>query len=147
MPQLTTTANTEELIHDLMRDRAIAHVATLTPDGEPHVTPMWFHYNQGEFWFVSPRNADKVKHIEQDDRIAISISDTELPYRAIMARGKARVIDDGTAKRLTQDLQKKYIGSTDDELSFTEEDENIAIRLSVDHLESWTAAPTRSTSV
>lgn len=146
MPQQTTIANTEELIRDLMRDRAIAHVATLTPDGEPHVTPMWFHYRNGEFWFISPRHADKIKHIEQDARVAVSISDTQLPYRAVMARGKATVVDDDTARRLTEELQKKYIGA-DTELPFTDETENVAIRLSVDHMESWTAAPMSSTTV
>lgn len=147
MPQLTSTDNTTELIHELMRDRAIAHVATLAPGGEPHVTPMWFHYNEGEFWFVSPRDAEKVKHIEQDARVAVSISDTKVPYRAVMARGKATVVDDGTAMRLTEDLQRRYIGSTDAELSFTDEDDNVAIRLSVDHLESWTSVPSHSASV
>ena len=141
MPQQITTESATELIHDLMRDRAIAHVATLTPDGDPHVTPMWFHYQDGDFWFISPRDADKVKHIQQDARVAVSISDTKLPYRAVMARGKATVVDDGTAMRLTEDLQQKYIGSNT-ELEFTDETQNVAIRLIVDHMESWAAAPT-----
>jgi len=146
MPQLSTDT-ASELVNQLMGDRAVAHVATLTPNGDPHVTPMWFHYDNSAFWFVSPHDADKVKHIQQDGRVALSISDTELPYRAVMARGKARVIDDGTAMQLTRDLQNRYIGSTEEELSFTEEEKNVAIQVAVDHMESWTATTRRKSSV
>lgn len=126
------------LVQQLLRDRAVAHLATLTPEGAPHSTPMWFTYQDGSFWFVSPPDAEKVEHIRRDPRVAVSISNQDHPYRAVMVHGNAEILDDGTARSLTLKLQEQYLGSTAIELPYTDEDKNVAIRVRPHTIESWT---------
>lgn len=127
------------LVHQLIQDRAIAHLATLNAEGAPHVTPMWFTYDDGAFWFVSPQDAEKVRHIRQDPRVAVSISDSQHPYRAVMLHGEAEILEDETGRILTQQLHEQYLGSTETELSYTDEGTNVAIRVQPHTVESWTS--------
>lgn len=129
------TDTTTQLVDQLINDRAIAHFATVAPDGRPHVTPMWFGYDAGVFWFISPRDADKVSHLRITPQVAVSISDQAPPYRSVMITGRAEIVSDAT--ELTQKLQQRYLGDQTKELSFTDENSNVAIKVTPEHIESW----------
>ena len=56
-----------EKYRDLVTDKkAFAHLATVLPDGSPHVTPMWFDYDGTHFRFNSARG--RVNYRQQEAR-------------------------------------------------------------------------------
>jgi PPOX class probable F420-dependent enzyme len=102
-----------ESIRVLIETGRPAHVVTLNEDGSPQVTLVWVGLDGDELVAAHlPRN-QKVKNIERDPRIAISLeADTKssmgLTEYAVLY-GEAR-IQQGGAPELLQKLAEVYIG-------------------------------------
>src|SRR3954449_12436258 len=97
----------------LIESDRIARMATITPDGWPQVTCVWVGLDGDEI--VSghlPRN-QKVKNIERDPRVAISIEGEGMSHGALrhylVIHGSAR-IQEGGAADLLQRLAHVYLG-------------------------------------
>jgi PPOX class probable F420-dependent enzyme len=97
----------------LIESDRLAHMVTLNPDGSPQVSCVWVGMDGDEI--VSghlPRN-QKVKNVERDPRIAISIEGEGLTdyglKRYLVVRGTAR-IQEGGAAELLQRLAHVYLG-------------------------------------
>ena len=101
---------------DLFDKRSFAFVATLLPDGSPHVTPTWVDLDDDHVLVNTVLDNRKDKNVRQDPRIAMAIADPENPYRYLSIRGEvierreegARDHLDGLAERYTG--QPKYPG-------------------------------------
>jgi PPOX class probable F420-dependent enzyme len=98
---------------ELIESDRLAHMVTLNPDGSPQVTCVWVGLDGGEI--VSghlPRNR-KVRNVERDPRVAISIEGEGLTEhglkRYLVVRGSARV-QEGGAPELLQRLAHTYLG-------------------------------------
>jgi PPOX class probable F420-dependent enzyme len=98
---------------ELIESDRLAHMVTLNPDGAPQVSCVWVGMDGDEI--VSghlPRN-QKVKNVERDGRVAISI-ETDTVGEAglieyLVIRGTAR-IQEGAAPELLQRLAHVYLG-------------------------------------
>jgi PPOX class probable F420-dependent enzyme len=97
----------------LVESSRLAHMVTLNPDGSPQVSCVWVGLDGEEI--VSghlPRN-QKVKNVERDGRVAISI-ETDIVgdiglVEYLVIRGTAR-IQEGGAAELLQRLAHTYLG-------------------------------------
>src|SRR3990172_7074237 len=69
----------------------VAALATVRPNGRPHVTPVWYEYDGHEFIVSSFRTTQKVRNISRKGFAALCIYDQELPYRQVIAESTARV--------------------------------------------------------
>jgi PPOX class probable F420-dependent enzyme len=102
-----------ESIRALIESGCPAHLVTLNEDGSPQVTLVWVGLDGNEIVAAHlPRN-QKVKNIEHDPRIAISLeaetkSSMGLTEYAVLY-GEAR-IQEGGAPDLLQKLAEVYIG-------------------------------------
>ncbi len=89
---------------------AFASLATLMPDGSPHVTPVWFHYKDGILRVNSAKGRVKVRNMKTGSPVALSIMDPDNPYRYLQVRGRVgRVTEDGADAHIDS-LAKKYLG-------------------------------------
>jgi PPOX class probable F420-dependent enzyme len=80
---------------DLLDQVTLAQVATIGPGGEPQVNPVWFEWVDGSLQFSQTRSRQKLKNLERDPRVAITIVDPQNPYRYLEIRGRvASVVDD-----------------------------------------------------
>jgi PPOX class probable F420-dependent enzyme len=95
---------------DLIESKALAHVATIGPDGEPQVNPVWFDWDGTHFYFSQTKTRQKVKNLDRDNRIAVSIVDPENPYRYLEIRGKLVRIDPDPDIVFISKMAKKYMG-------------------------------------
>jgi PPOX class probable F420-dependent enzyme len=98
---------------DLIQSGCPAHLVTLNPDGSPQVTLVWIGLEGDEIVAGHlPRNK-KVRNIEQDGRVAISLeADTKSAMgltEYVVLYGHAR-IQEGGAPELLQRLAEVYIG-------------------------------------
>ena len=90
---------------EYLRSQSLARVATVGPDGQPHVTPVTFHYNAGEdaidvggMFFGRTK---KWRDAQRNQNVTILVDDV-IPKprqaRAIEIRGTAELHDTGGEK-------------------------------------------------
>ncbi len=95
---------------DLFTGKHFAHIATIQPDGSPQVSPVWVALEGDLVVFNSAEGRQKVKNLDRDTRVALSIHDQENPYRYIQVRGKVvEKTQEGAVQHIDQ-LAKRYLG-------------------------------------
>jgi PPOX class probable F420-dependent enzyme len=95
---------------DLTKKKAFAQLATLMPDGSPHVAPVWFEYDGKNILINSAKGRVKDKNIRRDPRVGIDILDPDNPYRHLSIRGRVVEITEKGADEHIDKLAKKYTG-------------------------------------
>ncbi len=95
---------------DLLESTALAHVATIGPNGEPQVNPVWFGTQDGYIVFSQTTNRQKYRNLQRDARIALSIVDPGNPYRYLEIRGVVERIDPDPDNAFINSMAKKYLG-------------------------------------
>jgi PPOX class probable F420-dependent enzyme len=94
----------------LFRDRNWGNVATLRPDGSPHLTPVWVDTDGENVLFNTAYGRAKVDYIRRDPRVAIEVHDEHDPQRAyVSVTGTAELIDEGADEHIDK-LARKYLG-------------------------------------
>lgn len=91
----------------------LARVATVRPDGRPHVAPIWYLWEDGCFYFETSRNAVKAKNLRTNPYIAITVDVTGggLRLRYVILEGQAALIEDRVSvKKLTERIYSRYVG-------------------------------------
>jgi PPOX class probable F420-dependent enzyme len=94
----------------LLRDKVLAHVATVMPDGSPHVTPVWVDTDGEAVLFNTAKGRLKYRNLSRDPRVAISVSAKDNDYRTVVLRGRAEFIEEGADAHIDR-LAKKYLGA------------------------------------
>ena len=91
----------------------LAHVVTLDPDGSPQVSCVWVKADGDEVVFGSLGPWRKLRNLERDPRIALSIESdvvNDVGMREyLVLQGRARV-EPGGAAELLQELAHTYVG-------------------------------------
>ena len=66
----------EEELRDFLDNAHTLQVASIGPDGRPHLVPMWFVVDaEGCIVFTTYRTSQKVRNIERDPRVTLLIED------------------------------------------------------------------------
>ena len=102
-------------IPDKFRDlvsstKAFAHLATVSRDGQPHVTPVWVDADGDLVLINTARGRAKDRDMRQNPRVALSITDPDNPYRHLALRGRVVAITQDGADAHIDKLAKKYLG-------------------------------------
>jgi PPOX class probable F420-dependent enzyme len=106
---MASTTIPEKFLPVLTEKKALAHLATVMPDGTPQVTPVWFFYEKGKFIVNTARGRIKDRNMKQNAAVALSITDPENPYAHIAVRGKiVRATEEGADANIDA-LAKKYL--------------------------------------
>lgn len=90
MPRLTQT----EVDEFLATRGVLMRIATVDGDGHPHVTPIWFVYEDGRVWFTPREQSAWLQHIRAHPRIAVTIDEEAAPYRKVIVEGEATIVHD-----------------------------------------------------
>jgi PPOX class probable F420-dependent enzyme len=115
----------------LLEKPALAHLATLMPDGSPQVSPVWIDTDGEAVLMNSLRGRLKVRNIERDPRIAVSLTDPDDALRPLLVRGTAELIDEGAREHIDR-LSRKYLGV--DYPYLRPGDRRVIIRLRPEHV-------------
>jgi PPOX class probable F420-dependent enzyme len=95
---------------DLFEKKAFAHLATLMPDGQPQVTPVWVEFDGHHVIVNTAEGRQKDKNLQRDKRVALSIIDPDNPYRYLEVRGRVVERTHNGADANIDALAKKYLG-------------------------------------
>jgi PPOX class probable F420-dependent enzyme len=100
-----------EKFMDLVREPALAHLATVLKDGSPHVTPVWFDYDGDYVRINSVRGRVKDRNMRNCPRVALCIVDPQNPYRYLEIRGRvAEITEEGAVEHIDA-LARKYMNT------------------------------------
>lgn len=95
---------------DLLDSKALAHVATIGPKGEPQNNPVWFGWDGKHLRFSQTTGRQKYRNVKREPRIALSIVDPSNPFRYLEIRGRVVAIEDDDDKAFIDSMAKKYMG-------------------------------------
>lgn len=99
-----------EQYRDLLQSTALAHIATIGPCGEPQVTPVWFGWDGEHIRFSQTTTRQKLRNLERDPRIALSIVDPANPLRYIEIRGRVVAVEPDPELAFINSMAQKYLG-------------------------------------
>ena len=69
-------------------------LATVTPEGAPHLMPVWAVWYQARLWFSSSNGSRKARNLGAEPRCTLSTGD---PLEPVVVQGRARRVTDRAA--------------------------------------------------
>ena len=94
-----------------LRDGQWYWLATVRPDGRPHLRPILAIWVDGAMYFASKTKARKAQNVEANEQCAISVQDDEA--HAVLEGDARRVTDPETLQRVRDVYASKYKWETE----------------------------------
>ena len=117
---------------DIFDAKSFAHVATIGPKGEPHNQPVWVDFDGEHIRFSQTKTRQKVRNIDRDPRVSVSVTDPENPYRYIEVRGVVVEVSEDEGNAFINSMAKKYIDK--DEYPWHQPgDERVVVKIRPEH--------------
>ena len=94
---------------DLLTEKlAVAHFATINPDGTPQISPVWVDYEDGYILINGKVDRIKDRNVHQNPAVAVSVPDPENPFRYLAIQGRVVEIIDDVDREHIDRLIRKY---------------------------------------
>lgn len=100
-------------------------IATVGPDGHPHVVPAWFLRRGGRIYVTPRARSEWLAHLRHDPRTCFSIDEEPLPYRKVTIRDEVEIVhepgEDDAWRDIYRAIALRYwaVAPTDDYLDTT----------------------------
>ncbi len=122
-------------IKSALDDKVYVHLATLMPDGSPHVSVVWIDRDGDKVLFSTAVGRVKPDNLERDPRVALSFTPPDMPYKNIVMRGRVtKTATDGTW--LIDQLANKYLDH--ESYQFAKPGEvRVNYEITIDTVSSW----------
>ena len=106
-------------MHSMSRAEAVAFLsagtrtgklATASPDGRPHVAPVWFLVDGDDLVFTTGEGTAKGRHLRANPRASLTVDDQAFPYSFVVVSGPVS-LDPDPPDRLdwTTRLAARYV--------------------------------------
>ena len=93
----------------IIEKKTFAHLATLMPDGSPQVTPVWVDHDGDRVVINTAEGRAKPRNMRNDPRVALSATDPDNPYEAVIIRGRVVEMTPDGADEHIDAMAKKYL--------------------------------------
>jgi PPOX class probable F420-dependent enzyme len=94
----------------LLDTKSFAAIATVLPDGSPHLTIVWVKRDGDDVLFSTVEGRRKHLNIVRDPHVSLLVNPPEAPYTYVEIRGEAELTTKG-ARELINELSHKYQGT------------------------------------
>lgn len=74
-----------------LREELIGWLATMRPDGRPHLVPIWFYWTGQELIVTAEPGSQKIKNLLANPRASLSLDNTNGGKEPIMIEGRASI--------------------------------------------------------
>ncbi len=134
---------TDDEITAFVQQQRTATMATVGPDGMPHLVAMWYAVIDGVIWFETKARSQKAVNLGRDDRITVLIESghTYNQLKGVSFEGRGVVIDDADALwAVGVNVWERYTGPYTDEMQpFVAMmlNKRVAVRVEVERTRSW----------
>lgn len=90
---------------------ALAHLATVLPDGGPHTVPVWIGTHGDHIAILTGPDSRKARNLRRDPRVALSLTLPDNPFQPVVIRGKVvEWLEGDRAWEIVDQIATKYIG-------------------------------------
>ena len=104
-----TTGRLPRQAKSIIEKKTFAHMATLMPDGSPQVTPVWVDHDGDRVIINTAEGRAKPRNMRNDPRVALSATDPDNPYEAVIIRGRVVEMTRDGADEHIDAMAKKYL--------------------------------------
>jgi PPOX class probable F420-dependent enzyme len=87
-----STENGVAVVARLERE-LIVWLTTVSPDGQPQSSPVWFVWDQGEFLVFSLAVTPRVRNIRANPRVALNLNSDPTADDVVTFEGEARIVE------------------------------------------------------
>ncbi|ANY06065.1 pyridoxamine 5'-phosphate oxidase family protein [Pseudonocardia sp. HH130630-07] len=97
-----------------LREDRVVWLSTVRPDGRPHVTPVWFVFDDDVWWIGCARHSVKARNVGACPQVALALEGGDAP---VVAEGRAVLWTTGFPAAVVGAFARKYGGwdvATDD---------------------------------
>lgn len=137
-----------ENLEALLSQPVLARLGTATKTGRPHVTPVWFLWEQGSVWVSAFRSTRKVRDLMKNPSVSILIDTAEsgVDFQAALFEGEAELITEPAEfiQEMSTRIYTRYLGPegvlAPDPQSWIHDPENLLIRLQPEKTFTWYSA-------
>lgn len=103
--------NAAEVREFLLGRVRTASLATVRPDGRPHVAPVWFDLDGDTVIFTTWHTSVKARNIRREPRVSLCVDDEEPPFAFVLIEGTARISErDPDLDRWATRIAGRYMG-------------------------------------
>lgn len=74
-----------------LRGRHVCVLATIGPDAEPVLTPIWYLYRAGRILMRTGKQSIKALNVARDPRVTVCVQDERPPYTSVTIYGRASI--------------------------------------------------------
>ena len=133
----------DEEIAEFLEQSRVATMATIGPDGTPHLVAMWYAVIDGQIWFETKAKSQKAVNLKRDSRVTVLIESghTYDTLKGVSFEGTATVVDDPEALwKVGVSVWERYTGPYTEEMRpFVEImlNKRVAVRVDVERTRSW----------
>ncbi len=94
--------STQEMI-DFLSESNLARIATVKPSGAPHVSPVWYLWENNQLLIAIPRSSVKTRNIKINNKVAVTI-DSNIGPKGVIIEGTAEIeeLDEEIELRIIQ---------------------------------------------
>lgn len=89
----------EECYSFLLAKPRTAKLATVRPDGRPHVAPIWFALDGDDFIFTTWHETAKARNLEHSNWVSACVDEEQPPFAFVKLDGTAAISTDPEALR------------------------------------------------
>jgi PPOX class probable F420-dependent enzyme len=132
----------DEIVTFIEQSRT-ATMATIGPNGLPHLVAMWYAVVDEQIWFETKARSQKVVNLRRDPGITVMIEDgrTYDALRGVSIEGQGVIVDDPEALwKVGVSVFERYTGPYTDAMKpFVEImlNKRVAVRVDVERIRSW----------
>lgn len=103
-------SNDPEQAHtaERLRTAEILWLATVRPDGRPHLVPVWFLWEGETILIFSKPNNQKIRNLRQNPAVTVSLDATGRGNDVIVLEGTAQFVDDPDTTTALPAYANKY---------------------------------------
>jgi PPOX class probable F420-dependent enzyme len=134
---------TDDEIATFLGQSRLTTMATLGPDGTPHLVAMWYAVVDGQVWFETKAKSQKVVNLRRDDRITCLVEDGRSydELRGVSLEGRAVISDDADEIwQVGRSMWERYHGPYTEEVRPAVErmmHKRVAVRVDAKRVRSW----------
>ncbi|MCC7209909.1 MAG: PPOX class F420-dependent oxidoreductase [Anaerolineae bacterium] len=110
MSDTTATASIPDNLMDLFRRPIVATLATIMPNGQPQLTPVWVDYDGEHVIVNTARGRQKDRNMQRNARVTLLLIDPENPHHWAELRGYITESTEEGAYGMIKKLALKYRG-------------------------------------
>lgn len=105
---------TEKRLDEFLSEPRHAIVGTIRKNGSPQLSPVWYLYEDGNFYFPILADSAKYRNLQRDPRASICIDGAFPDLRAVMVDGDATMIEGERESELYRRICRRYYESEEE---------------------------------